>query len=145
VKVKKKILWGFSFFTLALFSLYALMGTFGLGTNKAYAQTLSKDDFYKRGRHFVALDKAGLRGEIHGSQEICTLHSEQVAELDAFFNVRTFEFDIKGEEVTVAAVQGRHLTKKQLMQYLKASDEDLQCQIVHRHKIFFFPVVPQVS
>lgn len=144
--MKKKLMWGFNFFVLTLFSAFALTSFFGGSTSKAYAETLSHNNFYKKGKHFMVVDRHGrFKGSHHGKQEICALTTEQVAELDAFFKVKQFELEIKGEAVLIAAVSGKHLTKKQLMDYLKASDHDLKCKIIHHHRIFFFPVLPQVS
>lgn len=72
----------------------------------------------------------------------CTLSAEQVAELDAFFKVKTFELDVDGQPTTVAAVKGKHLTKAQLKAYLGVSDAELDCSITRHKHWFFLPVQP---
>ena len=146
---KQKFMWTFSFLVLSLFTVYSLFGMLGIGTTPAYAETLSKNDFYKRGKQFMLVDKkeknGGITGNFNGEQEICSLNTEQVAELDAFFKVDTFDVDVRGENVTIAAVSGKRLTKQQLLNYLKASDQSLECHLVQHHRMFFLPVLPQLS
>jgi hypothetical protein len=147
--MKKKIIWSINFFVLGLFTIYSLTGIFGGGVNKAYAETLSKDGFYKHGKKFMVVDKheskTGFRAGVEGDQEICMLSTEQVAELDAFFNVQTFNLQVQEDTVTIASVSGRRLTKQQLLDYLRASDSNLDCRIIQHQRVFFMPVLPQVS
>lgn len=143
--------WIANFSVLSLFSFYTLSGVMGFGTNQAYAATLNKDGFHRKGKHFVVVDKdeddnEQPQGSITSEQEICTLTSTQAAQLDAFFNVRILDIQVSGEEtVEVAAVRGRHLTKRQLLEFLRASDQSLDCQVVGMRHIFFLPVIPQIS
>ena len=158
---KRRLFWIVNFSVLTLFSMYTLASTFALGSHKAYAETLSRDDFHKKSHHFVVVDNdddkdsndhdkdkhkhkpgAGGSGEV---ETICTLNDRQVAELDAFFKVDTFQVNVNGDVVTIAAVSGKHLTKKELKDFLKASDQTLECKIVERHHVFFLPVLPQIS
>ena len=153
VKTKKKLFWILNFSVLAMFSLYALSGTLGFANKKAYADTLADGNFHARSKHFMVVDKdkdddkdkGTSAGASDSTKEICTLNDQQVAELDAFFKVNTFSLTVNGDVVTIAAVSGRHLTKKQLMDFLKASDSTLQCKLVQQHHVFFLPVLPQIS
>jgi hypothetical protein len=147
--MKKKIIWSINFFILGLFSLYSLVSIFGASPAKAYAQSLSENGFHKKGQNFMVVDKekprGGVSARLAGEQEICMLSTEQVAELDAFFNVDTFALEVEGNTVTIASIKGRHLSKHQLLDYLQASDSELDCQVIQHHHIFFLPVLPQVS
>lgn len=152
MKMKKKLFWIVNFSVLAMFSLYALSGTSGFASKKAYADTLADGNFHARSKHFMVVDKdkddndkSTSAGASDSTKEICTLNDQQVAELDAFFKVNTFSLTVNGDVVTIAAVSGHHLTKKQLMDFLKASDSTLECKLVVQHHVFFLPVLPQLS
>jgi hypothetical protein len=148
VGIKKKLFWVTNFSVLAFFSFYTLSGFLGFGTSQAYAATLKEGDFHKKGKHFVVVenDEGQPQGSLSSEQEICTLSSTQAAELDAFFNVKIMDIQVSGETtVELAAVHGKHLTKRQLLEFLRASDESLDCHVVSVRHIFFLPVIPQIS
>jgi len=161
MQVKRKLYWVASSLALVLFTAYAIAGVLGLGADKAYADAISKHDMFKESSNFVVVNEdsqdednnghgqgGGLNGlgqALTGSEVICSLTPTQVAQLDAFFNVHTFTVSVQGKDVEVATVQGRHLTKHELEQFLQASNTSLDCQIVGQHHIFFFPVLPQIS
>lgn len=145
--MRKKLFWATNMGVLSLFTLYGVGVLFGIGTERAYAQTLSEDGFYESGDGFVVVEPEGssVAARVRGNQEICSLNSTQVAQLDAFFDVDTFDIEVEETDVTIASVSGRHLTKQQLMDYLRASDESLRCKVIQHHRVFFLPVIPGVS
>ena len=160
--MKRKLYLLMSLATLMLFSFYAVAGVIGIGADTAYADAIEKDGMLKTSNHFVVVGNddenkgendgqgnnngsGGIADALASGEVICSLTPTQVAELDAFFNVHTRNVDVNGATVQVATVQGRHLTKSQLMDYLHATNQTLQCEIVGVHHVFIFPIVPQIS
>lgn len=150
--MKKVVFWIFSFSLLTLFTLSSIGNVFGIGTGTAYAETISDRGFYDKDKRYFIVgrddDKKGVFDKfqkLQEDEEICALTPEQVAELDAFFKVKTTELKIHGDIVTIAGVSGHHLTKRQLMDYLRVNDASLDCRIVKKRRVFLFPVLPQIS
>ena len=145
--MKKKLFWVTNFAVLGLFTLYSLVIVLGIGAKQTYARSLGEDNFYKKSKHFMVVKKDEPQvGASSETEVICSLNEQQVAELDAFFRVNTFDVKVaEDDSVTIAAVSGRKLTKRQLMEYLRASDSELECKLVHHRRVFFFPVLPQIS
>lgn len=155
MNVKKKLFWAINFSVLALFSLYALSGTLGFGTKAAYADALANHDFASKSKNFVVVhndessNSGGPRNAALSASTsddvICSLTPTQAAQLDAFFNVNVTNFNVNNSNVQVAVVSGHHLTKSELMAFLNASNQSLDCQIVGAQHVFFMPVLPQIS
>lgn len=153
MKAKKKLFWIVNFSVLALFSLYALSGSLGFGTRAAYADALESHDFASKSKNFVVVHNDdginGPRGAALSASSsddvICSLTPTQAAQLDAFFNVNITKFNVNNTTVQVAVVSGHHLTKSELLAFLKASNQSLDCQVVGAQHVFFMPVLPQIS
>lgn len=153
MKVKKKLFWIANFSVLALFSLYALSGVFGFGTRAAYADSLESHNFASKSKNFVVVHNDenvnGPRGAAISASSsddvICSLTPTQAAQLDAFFNVNLTNFNVNNTNVQVAVVSGHHLTKSELIAFLRASNQSLDCQVVGEQHVFFMPVLPQIS
>jgi hypothetical protein len=145
-----------SFIALILFSAYAVVGVLGVGSDTAYADALKHGDMLKHSHQFVVVDSdndgqgngnggGGIARALAGSQDICSLTPTQASELDAFFNVHTRNINVGSTNVEVATVQGRHLTRQQLLDFLRATNQTLDCEVVGVHHIFIFPIIPQIS
>ena len=147
--MKHKFYWLASFVALVLFTAYAVIGVFGFGTNQAYAEALSHGNMTRMSKHFVVVndDKTpeGVGGMLQNGEAICSLTPTQAAELDAFFRVHTITVKVGGNPVEIATVSGRHLTKQELLDFLKASNQSLDCQVVGMRHLFFLPIIPQIS
>lgn len=151
MRVRKKLFWMVNFLVLTLFSLYAVSGTLGFGAKHAYADALENGNFYKKSKNFVVVNNDqdnGSQGSVSASSSddvVCSLTPTQAAELDAFFRVQISNFTINNNNVEVAVVSGHHLTKSELLAFLKASNQSLDCQVIGVHHVFFLPVLPQIS
>lgn len=154
MKFKKKLFWATNFLVLALFSVYAASGFLGLGNKAAYADALRNNDFAARSKNFVVVQNdesagSGPRGAALSASSsddvICSLTPTQAAQLDAFFNVNITHFNVNNTNVQVAIVSGHHLTRSELIAFLQASNQSLDCQVVGAQHVFFMPVLPQIS
>lgn len=153
MKVKKKLFWVTNFLVLALFSVYAASGLLGFGTRAAYADTLESHDFASKSKNFVVVhndeNAGGPRGAALSASSsddvICSLTPTQAAQLDAFFSVNITSFNVNNNTVQVAVVSGHHLTRSELIAFLRASNQSLDCQVVGAQHVFFMPVLPQIS
>lgn len=157
--IRRKLFWSLNFLILGAFTFYAAIGVLGVGAHHAYADALDHDDFYRQSHNFVVVHGehngapdpggSGLSSGGSGSgggEEICSLTPTQEQELDAFFNVQLNNITVSnGDTVQVAIVSGRQLTQSQLTQFLRVSDQSLNCQVVGTAHVFFLPVLPQIS
>jgi hypothetical protein len=152
-KFKLAALWVVAFCGLFLFTGVAFGHLTGMGTTQAYAQTVKSHSDFRDSRNFVEVDGDG--GDNHGmldklggdanTKMICSVTPLQAAELDAFFHVKEFNFQVDGNVMTVERVSGHNLTKKQLKDFLKASDASLNCHVIGGGHVFFLPLIPHIS
>lgn len=153
--MKKKLYWIMSLASLTLFTAYAAAGLLGFGASTAYADAITEGGMIKMSKNFVVVNEdqsdeegqplGGIGQAFQSGEVICSLTPTQAAELAAFFDVHTFTVGVQGSAVQVATVSGRHLTKQELMNFLRASNQSLDCQIVGVHHLFFLPIIPQIS
>lgn len=152
---KRKLLavWTVAFCGLFLFTGTAIGALTDWGKTRAYAQTIESHKDFKNFRNFVEVDGEGIKdpgilkrfGGEGEAKMICSVTPLQAAELDAFFHVKEFDINIGGNIVTIEKVSGRTLTAKQLKDFLRASDESLQCHLIGRGHVFFLPLIPHIS
>jgi hypothetical protein len=173
-KAKLFTVWVVAFFGLFLFSSSAVGALTSWGQDQAYAEAVQahRKEFGGSSKNFVEVKNFGHRdkkdhrdksdhrdkkdkkggffdGIGGGDGEvtlICSVTPLQAAELDAFFNVKEFQIQIGDDIITIERVAGKHLTEAELRAFLRASDPDLDCEIVGRAHVFFLPLIPpQVS
>jgi hypothetical protein len=135
--MKRKLFWGANLSALTL----ALSVAGGLGLSSAGVSAHNNDGGGTHSSRHKLEHKLSAR--FSDDQADCMVTAQQVAELDAFFNVKTFDVEVNGQDTTVAAVKARGLTRAQLRDYLEANNEgDLDCSITRYKGVFYLPVQP---
>jgi hypothetical protein len=137
--MKRKLFWATNLSALTL----ALSVAGGVGVNSPAASAHNNTGW---GTHSSAhrLERR-LVARLSDDQPDCMVSAEQIAELDAFFKVKTFDIEVNDQNVTVAAIKGKGLTRAQIRAYLQAgADTDLNCSITSYKGAFYLPVQPSV-
>ncbi len=138
--MKRKLFWATNLSALTL----GLSVAGGLGLSSTGVSAHNNDEGGTQSSSHRLEHKLSTR--FSDDQPDCMLTAEQVAELDAFFKVKTFAVEVNGQDMTVAALKGRDLTKAQIRNYLEASNgsEELSCSITRHKGVFYLPVQPSI-